>query len=118
MAARSFYQQMCQGHYESIITYNEQFNFVFKSCHEQGNAEFKDPDITMDFFIGLNYVRYATLKMEFLNGLTPSSIKKPDLNSIFVIVNQWLKPKVTTSSFASTFLTILDHVDKPDKKNK
>ncbi len=35
---------------------------------------------------------------------------------IFIMANQWLKPKVTTSSFASTFSTTLDYVEKPDKK--
>jgi hypothetical protein len=54
-------------------------------------------------------------KTEFLNGLTSGSIKKPkDLNTIFIMANQWLKPKATTSGFASTFSTTLDYVEKPD----
>jgi hypothetical protein len=77
MAARSTYWQMSQGHYDSIIAYKERFNFALKSYHEQGNAEFKDPDVAMDFFQGLDNVRYAMFKTEFLNGLISSSIKKP-----------------------------------------
>jgi hypothetical protein len=119
MAARNTYQQMCQGHYESIINYKERFNFTLKSYHEQGNAKISDPDVAMDFFRGLDNVRYATFKTEFLNGLTSGSIKKPkDLNTIFVMANQWLKPKATTSGFASTFSTMLDYVEKPDGKLK
>jgi hypothetical protein len=50
IAARNTYQQMCKGHYESIIAYKERFNFTCKSYHEQGNVMLKDPDVAMDFF--------------------------------------------------------------------
>ena len=63
MAARKTYQQMRQGHYKSIINYKEWFNITLKSYHEQGNAKLNDPDVAMDFFRGLDNVRYATFKM-------------------------------------------------------
>jgi hypothetical protein len=117
MAVRTTYQQMHQGHNESIIAYKKRFNFALKLYHEQGNPELKDPDVAMDFFRGLDNVRYATFKTEFLNGLSSSAIKKPqDLNAIFMMANQRLKPKVTTSSFASTSTT-LDHVERPEDPN-
>jgi hypothetical protein len=50
MSVSSTYQQKCQRSYETTIAYKEQFNFVLKSYHEQGNAELKDPDVAMDFF--------------------------------------------------------------------
>jgi hypothetical protein len=119
MAARNTYHQMHQGHYKSIIAYKERFNFAPKSYYEQGNATLKDPDVAMDFFRGLDNVRYTTFKTEFLNGLTFSSIKKPkDINTIFVMANQWLKPKATTSGFASIFSTTLDYLDRLDEKRK
>jgi hypothetical protein len=46
-------------------------------------------------------------------------MKKPkDLNTIFIMANQWLKPKATTSGFASTFSTTLDFVEKPHGRRK
>jgi hypothetical protein len=67
----------------------------------------------MDFFRGLDNVRYATFKTDYINGLTSKAIDLPkDLNKIYLLANQWLKPKVTTSSFASTFSMTLDKMDE------
>jgi hypothetical protein len=50
-SARKENQMMCQGPYESIITYKEWFNITLKAYQEQENAEILQPDITMDFLM-------------------------------------------------------------------
>ncbi len=113
LTARANYQMIWQGSYESIIAFKERFNFALKACEDQGNKKLDDPDIAMDFFWGLDNVRYTTFKTDYLNGLTSKAIDPPkDLNEIYLLANQWLKPKATTSSFASTFSTTLDRVDR------
>ena len=54
LAARSTYQGMRQGLYETIIQYKEQFDTAKKSNEEQGNPPMEDIDIAMDFFKGLD----------------------------------------------------------------
>jgi hypothetical protein len=106
-----------QGGYESIITYKEHFNFVLKAYKDQGNQKLDDLDIIMDFFWGLDNACHATFKADYINGLTSKAIDLPkDLNKIYLLANQWLKPKVTTSSFATTFSMTLD--GKEDARGK
>jgi len=73
----------------------------------------------MDFFRGLDNARYATFKTDYINGLTSKAVDPPkDLNEIYLLANQWLKPKATTSSFASTFSTTLDRVDEENDRGR
>jgi hypothetical protein len=50
MAARTAYQQMKQGAYESITTHKEHFNNALKAYIDQGNPGMNETDIAMDFF--------------------------------------------------------------------
>jgi hypothetical protein len=119
LTARANYQMIWQGGYESIIAFEERFNFALKAYEDQGNKKLDDPDIAMDFFRGLDNARYAMFKTDYINGLTSKAIDPPkDLNEIYLLANQWLKPKVTTSSFASTFLTTLDRVDEENGRGR
>ncbi len=119
LTARANYQMIRQGGYESIIAYKERFSFALKAYEDQGNKKLDDLDIAMDFFRGLDNARYATFKMDYINGLTSKAIDPPkDLNEIYLLANQWLKPKVTTSSFASTFSMTLDRVDEGERRDK
>ena len=45
LIARANYQMICQGGYEMIITYKEQFNFALKSYEDQGNKKL-DPRVS------------------------------------------------------------------------
>jgi hypothetical protein len=110
LTARANYQMIRQGGYESIIAYKERFNFALKSYEDQGNKKLDPPDIAMDFFRGLDNARYSTFKTDYINGLTSKAIDPPkDLNEIYLLANQWLKPKAAGSGYASTFATTLDH---------
>jgi len=119
LTAGANYQMIRQGGYELIIVFKERFNFALKAYEDQGNKKLDDPDIAMGFFRGLDNVRYATFKIDYINGLTSKAIDPPkDLNKIYLLANQWLKPKATTSSFASTFSTTLDRVDEENSRGR
>jgi hypothetical protein len=77
LTVRANYQMICQGGYESIIAYKERFNFALKVYEEQGNKKLDDLDIAMDFFQGLDNMRYATFKANYINGLTSKAINLP-----------------------------------------
>jgi hypothetical protein len=81
-----------------------------KSYEDQGNKKLDPPDIAMDFFHGLDNARYSTFKTDYINGLTSKAINPlRDLNEIYLLANQWLKPKAAGSGYASTFDMTLDH---------
>jgi hypothetical protein len=87
-----------------------------KSYEDQGNKKLDPEDIAMDFFRGLDNVRYSTFKTDYINGLTSKAMDPPkDLNEIYLLANQWLKPKAAGTGYASTFATMLDHLD--DRRN-
>jgi hypothetical protein len=55
-------------------------------------------------------------KTYYINGLMSKAIDPPkDLNEIYLLANQWLKPKTAGSEYASTFATMLDGLD--EKRN-
>jgi hypothetical protein len=48
----------------------------------------------MDFFDGVDKGRYADFKVQYLNSLQIKMITAPtDLNTLFNLANNWLKPK-------------------------
>ena len=114
MAARSTYQAMRQGSYESIITYKEQFNSALKAYEDEGNPAMDDKDIAMDFFRGLHNARYGSFKTEILNKLTSKAVEQPEnLNTMYLLANQWLK--------TATKMTLMErHLRRPHtiKKNQ
>ena len=100
LAARTTYQTMRQGPFESIITYKERFNFK-----------------------GLDDNLYATFKTDLTNQLTLKAIKQPEnLNAMYLLAHQWLttKTKVNPTETATTFTTTCDRQDqrKSHRNNK
>jgi len=121
MAARTTYQGMRQGAYESIITYKERFTVALKAYEDQGNPEMEDGDVAMDFFRGLDNARYSHFKTEIMNGLTAGSIKQPEnLNAMYLLANQWLKTTTRNDpkGYATTFTTTLDHQERSNRRGK
>ncbi len=119
LTARANYQMIHQVSYETIIAYKEQFNFALKSYEDQGNKKFEPEDIAMDFFRGLDNAGHRTFKMDYINGLMSKVINPPkDLNEIYFLANQWLKPKATGTGYASTFTTTLDKIDEGNRCGK
>jgi hypothetical protein len=121
MAARSTYQTMRQGAYESIITYKERFTTALKAYVDQKNPNMEDQDVAMDFFRGLDNARYSQFKTEIMNGLTAGSIKQPDdLNAMYLLANQWLKTTTRNDpkGYATTFTTTLDNQERSNRRSK
>jgi hypothetical protein len=119
LTTRANYQMICQGGYETIIAYKERFNFALKSYEDQGNKKLDPEDIAMDFFRGLDNARYSTFKTDYINGLTSMAIDPPkDLNEIYLLANQWLKPKATGTGYASIFAMTLDKIDEGNRCGK
>jgi hypothetical protein len=78
----------------------------------------QDEDIALDFFSGLDNARYADFKADFLNGLTSGAIKAPeDLNGIYVLASQWVKPKSIGGGSGTSFVTTLNEVKMSPRKN-
>jgi hypothetical protein len=114
LEARNQLQNMRQGAFESIISYKQRYNNALKAYHDQGNPIKDGADQAMDFFHGLDNGRYADFKVQYLNGLQVKSIAAPtELNTIFDLANNWLKPKALTGGgYASTYATKADFVEK------
>jgi hypothetical protein len=120
LEARNQLQSLRQGGFESIISYKQHYTNALKAYHDQGNSEKDDSDQAMDFFHGLDNGRYAEFKVQYLNGLQVGSIAAPkDLNTIFTLANNWLKPKALAGGgYASTYATRVDHVEKKQEGKK
>mmetsp|Transcript_2609 Transcript_2609/g.3980 ORF Transcript_2609/g.3980 Transcript_2609/m.3980 type:complete len:661 (+) Transcript_2609:626-2608(+) len=69
LAARTTYNSIRQGPYESIITFKERFNSAHEAYIAQGNPKLEDKDIAMDFFRALDNARYGTFKMNYKKEL-------------------------------------------------
>jgi hypothetical protein len=89
MVARTTYQPMKQGAFESFITYKECFNNAsLKAYIDQGNPGMNEADIAMDFFRGLDNARYAAFKTKILNRLTTKLITQlANLNAMYLLAN-------------------------------
>jgi hypothetical protein len=117
LEARNQLQSLRQGGFESIISYKQRYNNALQAYHDQGNLKKDGIDQAMDFFHGLDNGRYADFKVQYLNGLQVKSIPAPtDLNTVFNLTNNWLKPKALAGGgYASTYATKVDHVEKKKK---
>mmetsp|Transcript_2597 Transcript_2597/g.3956 ORF Transcript_2597/g.3956 Transcript_2597/m.3956 type:complete len:176 (+) Transcript_2597:501-1028(+) len=116
LAARTTYNSIRQGPYESIIAFKERFNSAHESYVAQDNPKHEDKDSAMDFFRALDNARYGTFKTDLMNSMTSKSVEAPEnLNAMYVIALQWLNPstKPYPNGFATTFATALDIQDKP-----
>jgi hypothetical protein len=120
LEARNQLQNLRQGGFESVISYKQRYSNAIKAYHDQGNPTKDDADQAMDFFHGLDNGRYADFKVQYLNGLQVKSIKAPkDLNKIFTLANNWLKPKsIPGGGYASTYATRVDKVEKKREGGK
>ena len=120
LAARNEYKNIRQGTYESIVTYKERFRAALKAYEDQKNPDIDDKDVAMDFFNGLDNARYAMFKTETMNLLSSEAMKQPkNLNAMYLLANQWVKPKTYAPGLAATFATTsLDQQESSEKSRK
>jgi hypothetical protein len=120
LEARNQLQTLRQGAFKSTISFKQQYGNAIKAYHNQRNPTKDDADQAMDFFHGLDNGRYTNFKVQYLKGLQVKSITvTKDLNKIFMLANNWLKPKsLPGGGYASIYATRVDKVEKKREGGK
>jgi hypothetical protein len=86
------YVNCWQGGFESVISYKEQFIAAYKSYKDEGNPEKDDEARAMDFFDGLDKIRYGDFKNHILNCIDTGTLKAPeDVATVHGWVANWRK---------------------------
>jgi hypothetical protein len=81
-----------QGGFESVISYKERFITAYKNYIDEGNPEKDDQAKAMDFFDGLDKVRYGDFKNHILNCIDTGTLNSPqDVSTVHGWVANWQK---------------------------
>jgi hypothetical protein len=81
-----------QGGFESVISYKEQFIAAYKNYKDEGNPEKDEEARAMDFFDGLDKIRYGDFKNHILNCIDTGTLKAPeDVATVHGWVANWWK---------------------------
>jgi hypothetical protein len=83
-----------QGGFESVISYKEHFIAAYKNYKDEGNPEKDDDARAMDFFDGLDKVRYGDFKNHILNCINTGTLKSPE----DVAYSAWLGRKLAENT--------------------
>jgi len=115
--ARDVYNDCKQGGFESLVTYRERFDAAHKSQEDAGNAAISAADQAMDFFSGLDPVRYAEFRTTINNQMELNPlITLPTVNRVYELAGKWVKavPVHGRQGNATTYVTTnLDYVPPP-----
>jgi hypothetical protein len=86
------YVNSCQGGFKSVISFKEHFIAAYKNCIDEGNPEKDDEAKAMDFFDGLDKVRYGNFKNHILNCIDTGTLNSPqDVSTVHGWVANWRK---------------------------
>ena len=117
--ARGVYQSCKQGGFEWLVTYRERFDAAHKSQEVAGNVAVKAEDQAMDFFNGLDPIRYAEFRTTINNQMElNSTITLPTVNRVYELAGKWVKsvPVHGRQGNATTYVTTnLDYIPPPAK---
>jgi hypothetical protein len=81
-----------QGGLESVISYKERFVAAYKNYKDEGNPEKDKESKAMDFFNGLDKVRYGDFKNHILNCIDTGTLKPPqDVSTVHNWAANWQK---------------------------
>jgi hypothetical protein len=81
-----------QGGFESVISYKERFIAAYKNYKDEGNPEKDEKARAMDFFDGLDRVRYVDFKNHILNCMDTGMLQPPkDVSTVHNWVANWRK---------------------------
>jgi hypothetical protein len=97
LAARKAYQSIKQGSFESLAQYSERFRDTYRGYKATGTTikpiDVSEEEQALDFFHGLDPLRYATFKTSMMNGWATQAFKPPaTVNKIYRITGTWVKP--------------------------
>jgi hypothetical protein len=91
LSSRDHYKALKQGHYESIIAYNNKISASLQNYKEQENPPMSDTDMAIDFMNGLDDHRYDGFKVDLINGIGQGSMKlSATLNKMYMLASQKL----------------------------
>jgi hypothetical protein len=110
MAARKAYQNIKQGSFESLAQYSERFRETYRAFQDSTstNVSVEEADQAMDFFYGLDPVKYGIFKTNMINGWTTGAFRPPTtVNEIYRVAGNWVKPtSKLEGGTAATYVTI------------
>ena len=99
LASRKAYQSIKQGPFETLAQYSERFRETYRAYKAtekdpvDNPIDVKEPDQAMDFFHGLDDVKYAELQQNVKNGWAMKSMQPPKtVNEIYRLAGVWVKP--------------------------
>ena len=111
LSARTQYQNVKQGAYESIIAYKERFTAALQAYEEIGNPKLPDSSIAMDFMERLDDNRYGQFKIDIINNIAQGSMAAPPtLNSMYMLASERLTlgKRGSSQTLNATFITKAD----------
>jgi hypothetical protein len=113
MAARKAYQTIKQGSFETLAQYSEHFRETYRAFQDSttNDVTVEDKDQAMDFFYGLDPVKYGVFKMNMIKGWTMGAFKPPStVNEIYCIAGNWVKlTSKLEGRTSATYVTIEEH---------
>jgi hypothetical protein len=113
MASRKAYQNIKQGSFETLAQYSEWFRETYRAFQDSTSTDVsvEEADQAMDFFYGLDPVKYGIFKTNMINGWTTGAFKPPaSVNDIYRVAGNWAKPMSKLEGGTSaTYVTIEEH---------
>jgi hypothetical protein len=80
------YQNIKQGSFETLAQYSERFRETYRAFQDSTSTDVsvEEADQAMDFFYGLDPVRYGLFKTNMINGWTTGAFRPPStVNEIY-----------------------------------
>jgi hypothetical protein len=114
MAARKAYQNIKQGLFKSLAQSSEWFRETYRAFQDSSinKVPVEEANQAMDFFYGLDPVKYGVFKTNMINGWTTGAFKPPaTVNEIYRIAGHWVKPnsKLEGGETSAMYVTIEEH---------
>jgi len=126
LAARKAYQSIKQGPFETLAQYSEWFRETYRAYKATEKdpvnnlIDVKEADQAMDFFHGLDDVKYAEFKQNVKNGWAMKSMQPPKtVNEIYRLAGVWVTPTARRETgMAATYHTGARKQEKPKDEVK
>jgi hypothetical protein len=102
-----------------VISYKEHFIAAYKNNKDEGNPEKDDEARAMDYFHGLDKVRYGDFKNHILNCIDTGMLKSPeDVATVHGWVANWRKTHQVRERLGTGTAFVTTGDSEMDKKTK
>jgi hypothetical protein len=89
-SARVTYLNCHQGGFESLVSYKERHVAAYKSYKDEGNPEIDEASRAMDFFDGLDRLKYGDFNNHIMNCIETGTLTPPkDLSTVYGWASNW-----------------------------